>query len=269
MRKFSANFVLTDNVSLTPDFSLMSFKLAGVLDPQSNQFVSKYNGKINVVPGQFVEIQVPDAQNTFLRRPISVFDWDEKNGILMLLVRAVGEGTKILCSLQPGARLNMVFPLGNGFGIEDCGNSPLLIGGGVGVAPLFYLGRKLKQCGVKPTFLLAARSKDLLLCIEAFSALGDVYISTDDGSAGERGVVTENSILTSGCWTKWFVCGPMPMMKAVSKVAASQNINCEVSLENTMACGVGACLCCVENTKEGHKCVCTDGPVFNTRDLLW
>ncbi len=269
MRKFSANFVLTSNKALTPDFSLLVLKLENVLEPGSNKFVIDDGRNIDVKPGQFVEIQIPDAVSTFLRRPISVYDWDAANGVLTLLVRAAGDGTRMLCGLKPGRQLNIVFPLGNGFGTEDCGDAPLLIGGGVGVAPLFYLGRMLKAKGVTPSFLLAARNKELLLCVEEFSALGNVFISTDDGSAGERGLITENSALRGNKWSKWFVCGPMPMMKAVAHVAKQCEIECEASLENSMACGVGACLCCVENTREGHKCVCTDGPVFNVKDLLW
>ena len=172
-------------------------------------------------------------------------------------------------------------------------HSPLLVGGGVGVAPLLYLGRVLKERGVRPTFLLGARTKDLLLRLDAFREVGEVLVTTEDGSMGEKGFVTQHSVFESGDErsekrdernekgdergetrnekrdiSMIQCCGPTPMMKAVAKLAIERGIACEVSLENRMACGVGACLCCVQETKEGHKCVCTDGPVFDASELL-
>ena len=116
---------------------------------------------------------------------------------------------------------------------------------------------------------MGARSAKDLLEIDLFQELGDVYLTTEDGSAGEQGFVTQHSILTQQKFDRIATCGPKPMMMAVAKFARNSGITCEVSLENTMACGVGACLCCVENTKEGHVCVCKEGPVFNIDRLLW
>ena len=130
-------------------------------------------------------------------------------------------------------------------------------------------GEQLAKNGSKPTFLLGARSNKDLLQLEDFAAYGEVYTTTEDGSHGEKGYVTQHSILNKIKFEQIYTCGPKPMMMAVAKYAKGNDINCEVSLENTMACGIGACLCCVENTTEGHLCVCKEGPVFNINKLLW
>ena len=135
---------------------------------------------------------------------------------------------------------------------------------------MLYWGKTLKENGFNPIFLLGAKSKQDLLLLNEFESVGDVYISTDDGSMGEQGFITQNSILESNSFNMISCCGPLPMMKAISKIANDHNVECEVSLENLMACGIGACLCCVEDTKEkGHVCVCTEGPIFNTKVLKW
>ena len=152
---------------------------------------------------------------------------------------------------------------------ENPDRKVLLVGGGVGTAPMLYLGEALLKMGCKPTFLLGARSKNDLLQLEQFEQFGDVYTTTEDGSMGEKGYVTMHSVLKDNKFDMIYTCGPKPMMVAVAKYAKANNIECEVSLENTMACGVGACLCCVENTDEGHLCVCKEGPVFNIKKLLW
>ena len=146
----------------------------------------------------------------------------------------------------------------------------LLVGGGVGVAPLLYQGAALKAAGVQPVFLLGGRSAQDLLLLDEFRRYGDVLVTTEDGSLGERGFVTAHSVMGSGRRFDMIqTCGPTPMMKAVARYAYQQGIDCEVSLENMMACGLGACLCCVEKTVEGNLCVCKDGPVFNIKRLLW
>ena len=224
------------------------------------------------LPGQFAQLRVDDAF-TFLRRPISIHDVEGDE--ISFLVQEVGKGTRWLASLKAGDILNAVLPLGNGFTIpsSECKeqrakltDSVLLIGGGVGVAPLLYLGRVLQEQGVNPTFLLGARSKAQLIRLDAFREVGEVLVTTEDGSEGERGFVTQHSQLSmvDGKWSMIYTCGPMPMMKAVAKLARKRGIECEASLENRMACGVGACLCCVEEMADGHNhCVCTEGPVFN------
>ena len=220
-------------------------------------------------PGQFVQVAVPDAPHTFLRRPISVNFVEPEQNLLWLLVRRAGEGTAKLTELAPGTVVNLLLPLGNGFSFPQKSERSLLIGGGVGVAPLLYFGKLLKAQGHNVEFLLGARSKADLLELDEFEKYGKVYVSTDDGSAGEHGVVTCHSVLKSGGISKIYCCGPAPMMKAVAKAAAEIGADCEVSLENMMACGLGACLCCVEKTVKGNVCVCTEGPVFNTKQLTW
>ena len=220
--------------------------------------------------GQFVEIRVDGSPTTFLRRPISIHFMDKSLNEIWLLIQLVGDETRKLAELKEGDSLNLVFPLGNTFGKpQKEQKNLLLIGGGVGIAPLLILGAELKEKGYKPHFLLGARSQKDLLQLSEFEKQGEIYTTTEDGTFGEKGYVTNHPILSEKKWDKIYTCGPTPMMKAVASFAAKNGIDCEVSLENTMACGIGACLCCVTDTKEGHKCVCTDGPVFNINELKW
>lgn len=219
-----------------------------------------------MVPGQFVEVRVDDSPATFLRRPISICNVDETRNELWLLVAAIGEGTRRLARLHTGEHVNCILPLGHGFGMAP---GSLLVGGGVGVAPLLYLGRKLHEAGMSPTFLLGARTAGELLLLSEFERYGRVLLTTEDGTAGERGFVTGHSILRAEHFAGICCCGPKPMMMAVARYARACGTVCEVSLENMMACGLGACLCCVEPTVNGNLCVCTDGPVFNIDDLQW
>jgi dihydroorotate dehydrogenase electron transfer subunit len=225
-------------------------------------------------PGQFVEVRVDGSPATFLRRPISINFVDREANELWLMVAMVGDGTRRLGSLQAGDVLNCVLPLGNGFlaASEAVPPTPLrkalLVGGGVGVAPLLYLGAALKSQGVEVTFLLGGRSKKDVLELDLFNKYGRVCVTTEDGTLGEQGFVTNHSVLHEP-FDRLFTCGPTPMMKAVARYAKEAGVGCEASLENMMACGLGACLCCVEKTTEGNLCVCKDGPVFDVRQLLW
>ncbi len=222
-------------------------------------------------PGQFVQVHVANSPTTFLRRPISINYIDRKTNELWLLVQLVGDGTRKMAAYKIGDVINILLPLGNGFTKPETeAQKPLLIGGGVGTAPLLYWGTVLKEMGYSPSFLLGARSKEDVLQRELFEQLGNVYITTEDGSLGEKGYVTDHSILKQMHFGRIYTCGPKPMMVAVAKYAKSLSIPCEVSLENTMACGIGACLCCVEKMNDGHHaCVCTEGPVFNSEKLTW
>ncbi len=254
MNKQELDFLIKENIHISPMYSLMK--------------ISPTKGKLpEIAPGQFVQVEVPNSKTTFLRRPISVNFVDYEANELWLLVRKAGEGTSHLISLPANTVINLVLPLGNGFTVERKGHG-LLIGGGVGVAPLLQLGKVMKAKGVDFSFLLGARSAADLLELEMFKQYATVHVSTEDGSLGEKGFVTQHSALAAhvdfiAC------CGPQPMMKAVAKIAKEKDIDCEVSLENTMACGLGACLCCVEDTTEGNVCVCKEGPVFNTKKLKW
>lgn len=220
-----------------------------------------------MLPGQFVEIKVEGSPNTYLRRPISIHYVDRENNELWLLVATIGDGTKAMAALQPGEKMNVVLPLGNGFTIAV--GKTLLVGGGVGVAPLLYAGKAIKELGGEPVFLLGARASKDLLELEKFREVGRVFLTTEDGSEGERGFVTNHSIWHQESFDRIEVCGPKPMMVAVSRLARELSVPCEVSLENMMACGLGACLCCVEDTVDGHVCVCTEGPVFDIEKLKW
>ena len=222
-----------------------------------------------MLPGQFVEVRVDGSPSTFLRRPISINFVDRENNELWLLVATVGDGTKQLAKLKFGDVLNCVLPLGNGFTPAKQGEKVLLVGGGVGVAPLLYMGAEMKRQGIEPTFLLGARTANDLLMLPIFNKYGRAYVTTEDGSMGEKGFVTNHSILNQEHFDRISTCGPTPMMKAVARYARQSNVDCEASLENLMACGLGACLCCVEKTTEGNLCVCKDGPVFNIKKLLW
>ncbi len=224
----------------------------------------------DMLPGQFVEVRVDNSPTTFLRRPISISFVDRSRNELWLLVASIGDGTRAMASLAVGSRLNCLLPLGNGFTMPSSASERvLLVGGGVGVAPLLYMGAEMRRCGCEPTFLLGARRSADLLLLDHFRRYGRVFVTTEDGSAGERGFVTNHSVLQSEHFDRIQTCGPKPMMVAVARYAAAAGIDCEASLENMMACGVGACLCCVEKTTEGNLCVCKEGPVFNINKLLW
>ena len=220
-------------------------------------------------PGQFVQVRVDGSPSTYLRRPISIHDVDFQQNEISLLVQQVGEGTRHLAAANVGDLINMVFPLGNGFTLPEKGENVLLVGGGIGIAPLFYFAKVLNDKGSHPYLLLGGKTKTDLLRLADYQQLGETFVTTEDGSLGEQGFVTQHSVWQQKRFDKIYVCGPKPMMKAVAKMAAERNVWCEVSLENLMACGLGACLCCVEDTVDGHVCVCKEGSVFNTRRLKW
>jgi dihydroorotate dehydrogenase electron transfer subunit len=221
-----------------------------------------------MAPGQFVEVRIDGSATTFLRRPISINFVNRAANELWLMVAMVGDGTRSLQKLAVGDTLNCVLPLGNTFTMPQATERVLLVGGGVGVAPLLYMGAEMRKRGCEPTFLLGARTAADLLELDAFKKYGRVYVTTEDGSAGEKGFVTNHSVLQEP-FDRIATCGPKPMMVAVARYAVQKGIDCEASLENMMACGLGACLCCVEKTTEGNLCVCKEGPVFNVKRLLW
>ena len=217
-----------------------------------------------IAAGQFVEVEVRGCREVMLRRPISIHDVDYTANTLTLLVQIVGNGTRQLATLKEGDTLNLVYPLGHRFSV--LGNNPLLVGGGAGIAPLLYLAKCYNGRGVRPTILLGGRIKELIPVREAFEPYGQVLYSTEDGSLGEKGLVTQHPLF-SAPYDHICTCGPTPMMKAVGRYAVEKGIPREVSLENMMACGIGACLCCVTDTVDGHKCVCKEGPVFDVTKL--
>lgn len=223
----------------------------------------------DIAPGQFVQVRIDGSPSTYLRRPISIHDVDFQQNEITLLVQQVGEGTRHLAAVNVGDLINIVFPLGNGFTLPEKGENVLLVGGGIGIAPLFYFAKVLVEKGIRPTLLLGGKTESDLLRLTEYQQFGETFVTTEDDSSGEKGFVTMHSIWQQQSFDKIYVCGPKPMMKAVAGIAKEKNIWCEVSLENLMACGLGACLCCVEDTVDGHVCVCKEGPVFNTRRLKW
>ena len=223
----------------------------------------------NVKPGNFAEIKVPDTPDVFLRRPISILDVNHEENTISFYIKAIGKGTKKMGNLAIGSKLNLVYPLGNSFSVNKQKNI-LIVGGGSGIAPFIMLAERFKKQNTTVTFLIGARSKGDVFLTDEFSKFGEVLVTTEDGSLGEKGLVTQHSVFTGAFPFDYiYTCGPDPMMKAVAKIAHKKNIICEASLENMMACGIGVCLCCVTPTSDGNKCVCTDGPVFNTKELQW
>ena len=222
----------------------------------------------NVLPGQFVQVKIDNCSTALLRRPISVCDV-RYGSELILFVKPLGQGTRCLTQLPEGSDVNILLPLGNGFTTDGVdGKRVLLVGGCVGAAPLVMLSSKLARNGADVTVVIGGRSKnDVDGLAGLYESAARVELSTDDGSFGHQGVVTLNPAFGEN-YDRIYCCGPTPMMHAVARSARQRGIWCEVSLENHMACGVGACLCCVENTSDrGNVCVCTEGPVFNINRL--
>ena len=257
MKKSVQDLEVVSNTRLNEDHHLLRLK--------SLQRLEK------IVPGQFANIQVDQAQSVFLRRPFSIHAVDIANNTFDILIKGIGEGSKCLSKKQKGEKLSVIFPLGNGFTLPGVDEQVLLVGGGCGVAPLFYLAQVLYQQSNRIHIILGARSFTDLVELEKYAQFGAVYTTTEDGSYGEKGFVTNHHLFGEelGLFSRIYTCGPEPMMKAVAVKALKKGIFCEVSLENTMACGFGVCLCCVTDTINGHKCVCTDGPVFNINSLKW
>lgn len=257
MKKFQTDMVVAGNRLVGPCATLLTLQYPGELP--------------DMVAGQFAELQVPSAK-VMLRRPISIHSIDHKNNLIEFLIQIVGEGTRSLAGIRPGEKINVMLPLGNGFSYRSTHVAkPLLIGGGVGVAPLLFLGQEFADHGIRPTFLFGGRNEDLILRKEEFLKYGDLFMTTEDGSAGEKGFVTNHSLLLdSENFDRIYACGPTPMLKAVALWAKEHETACEVSLEHRMACGIGACLCCVEDTADqGNVCVCKEGPVFEIERLKW
>jgi dihydroorotate dehydrogenase electron transfer subunit len=236
------------------------------------EFESSFIAK-QAVAGQFVNIKVADTLQPLLRRPISIHG--VKSSKVKIIYEIIGKGTQILSARKPGEFLDIIGPLGNGFDCSLALSKPkqiknILIAGGMGVAPLVFLAEKLKLS--KPLVLIGARTKKQLLCQREFKALGcTVKLATDDGSAGFKGKVTDllKIFLDETKPLSLFSCGPLPMLKAVARLAHENKITAQLSLEEHMACGIGACLGCVVSTKTGYKSVCKDGPVFFSEDLIW
>jgi dihydroorotate dehydrogenase electron transfer subunit len=228
----------------------------------------------DVKPGQFVHVAATDARDPLLRRPISIFACDKQSGTLGLLFRVVGQGTRWMADARVGAPVDMIGPLGNGWP-ENVTGRPVLVAGGIGVAPMVYLSQEYVRSGKQVTFLLGARtSGELFGTSEIKNAGAALSIATDDGSHGHEGFVTElllNERKRDTSEKTILACGPGPMLRAVQRIAAEKSVPCFVSLEQRMACGIGACLGCIVKLAPpatGYKKVCSDGPVFDSRMVV-
>ena len=220
-------------------------------------------------PGQFAQVRVDGSPETFLRRPVSIHDVDYERNTIKLLIQVAGKGTATLSKHRIGDFLNLIYPLGNSFSLPDKNKKVLIVGGGCGVAPLLFLGKYLKSNGYVPDILLGFRTSERIIEFEEYLKIGKVFLTTEDGSKGERGYVTNHSIFSKERYDIIYCCGPDSMMRTMAGYCRKNNITCEVSLENLMACGIGACLCCIVNTVKGNLCTCIEGPVFNITDLKW
>ena len=210
--------------------------------------------------GQFVNIKL---DGLYLRRPISVCDCE--GDVLTLIYKVVGKGTEQMAKMTAGEELNILTGLGNGYDISLSGDKPLLLGGGVGVPPLYMLCKKLIAEGKKVSVVLGFNSKDEIFCEEDFKALGaDVFVTTVDGSYGIKGFVTD--AMKDIDYSYFYTCGPEPMLKAIFKASATSG---QFSFEERMGCGFGACMGCSCKTVTGYKRICKDGPVLKKEEILW
>ena len=225
-------------------------------------------------PGQFVHVRIPGLEPTALRRPFSIYD--AADGVLTLLYKTVGRGTAALATAKPGDAASVLGPLGHGFPMK-CGGAALLVGGGFGVAPLYFLARSLKAAGhADVSLFVGGRTATDLLALDRFEALGvPVHSATNDGSAGVQGLVTDPlddeliRLRQERRSFEIFACGPDPMLKAVAMRATGTGSPGWISMDRHMVCGVGACYACIQKTVRGNSRCCIEGPVFAAADLVW
>ena len=211
-------------------------------------------------PGQFVNLTV---EGCYLRRPISVFDWDEKT--VTIIYKVVGEGTEKMAQWPEGYKCDVLVGLGNGFNMAKSGDAPVLIGGGVGIPPMFGLCKRLIAEGKKVKVILGFNKESEIFCKNEFEAIGaETYVTTIDGSVGIKGFVTD--ALRDMTYSYFYTCGPMPMFKAIENTAVTSG---QYSFEERMGCGFGACMGCSCKTKYGNKRICKDGPVLEREEIIW
>jgi dihydroorotate dehydrogenase electron transfer subunit len=229
-----------------------------------------------IQPGQFAHVRILPMKDALLRRPFSIFQVE--GDTFSILYKAVGKGTEMLSRMQPGEELSVIAPLGHGFTVPQPGaETPLLVAGGYGMAAMYLLAQRSPQKGI---VFVGGRRRIDLLCEKEFQALGwDVRVATEDGSHGEKGLVTQPLVAeirnpqSAIRNPKLFACGPTPMLKAVGRIADEFNVPAELSMDEHMCCGVGVCLTCVIKVKSGNgwefQRTCTEGPVFDSRDVVW
>ena len=210
--------------------------------------------------GQFINIKL---DGFYLRRPISVCDCE--GDTVTIIYKVVGKGTEVMAKMQAGEKLDVLTGLGNGYDLSKSSDRPVLLGGGAGVPPMYMLCRKLIAEGKKPSVILGFNTKDEVFFEDEFKALGaDVTVTTADGSVGLKGFVTD--AMKTMEYTYFYTCGPEPMLKAIDKVATTSG---QLSFEERMGCGFGACMGCSCKTKYGNKRICKDGPVLEREEIIW
>ena len=239
-------YTIRENVNLAPDTWRM------VLEGDTSAITA---------PGQFLNIKLAGH---YLRRPISISDWDDTT--VTIIYKVLGMGTEEMTHLPAGTELDILTGLGNGFSTEKSGPKPLVIGGGVGIPPMYNLTKKLLGEGKKPVVILGFNRKEDIFYKDEFEALGaEVLVATADGSFGIPGFVTD-AVSTVSDYTYFFTCGPLPMLEALDKVVKTSG---QYSFEERMGCGFGACMGCTCKTKYGHKRICKDGPVLEREEVVW
>ena len=238
-------FQITENVALTD--SVMRMRLEGDVSDIT-------------ASGQFINLKL---DGLYLRRPISVFDRDEKS--VTIIYKVVGKGTEQMKKMKVGQTIDVLTGLGNGYDLTVSGDAPLLLGGGVGVPPMYLLAKKLIAEGKKVSVILGFNTKSEIFCEEDFRALGaDVTVTTVDGSYGMQGFVTD--AMKKIPYTYFYTCGPEPMLRAIYGASVTEG---QFSFEERMGCGFGACMGCSCKTIYGNKRICKDGPVLRKEEILW
>jgi dihydroorotate dehydrogenase electron transfer subunit len=255
MSKYIQDFKVVENKRLTNDIFILELISDNTLP--------------ELKPGQFAQVRVDGNNDVFLRRPISIHDVNYSGKTIKFMIQIAGKGTETLSNLKSGDFLNIIYPLGKSFSLPENNEKVLLIGGGCGVAPLLFLAKHFKSNGYEPDILLGFRNSERIIEYDEYLGTGNVFLTTEDGSRGEKGFAIQHSVLVATHYDRIYCCGPEAMMRAVARYCRTNGIRCEVSLENFMACGIGACLCCVVDTRKGHLCTCVDGPVFDINDLKW
>lgn len=221
-------------------------------------------------PGQFIHIRCGDGWEMPLRRPISIASRDKEKETITIIYRGEGRGTAWLAKRTPGELVDVLGPLGNGFSVsQGTGQKVLLVGGGIGVPPLYGLAQELKQQGMEIEICLGFASREDAFLVEAFSEIGPTKVATDDGTLGHGGLVTDLLLHQPLAWDTFYACGPLPMLAALQRFFAGTDTDGYLSLEQRMGCGIGACLACVCPTKEkgGLVKICSDGPVFRCEEV--
>lgn len=247
------DFIIEETGQICRDHYLMKIKTGDILSS----------------PGQFINIKINNSTDPLLRRPFSIHN--HENNTLEIIFKVVGKGTDILRSREKNDKIDIIAPLGNGFTLENNKKS-LLIGGGVGNAPLYYLAKKLKEKKNTVHFLYGARSEDCIYSKEKYSSVSDFFtIATDDGSEGKKGFITDilGQMPDLNSFDRIYICGPSPMMKNAMRILNNINACVEVSVENYFGCGIGLCSGCAVETGQGMIRACMEGPVIDGKTIIW